>query len=335
MATYQEWLAEMQQQGGAAQQRAQQTAAAYKASPFITGRSRTTSFGGTTGPTRTPNFAGYNAMNTAAQEAAKFDPNSAENRAEGNRLQAYDLARGGVDRLANDPTDQFIRQALQQAAGGQGGPYDATTRNAMFTSAMEGSGHDAQVQSIMESAAQRGMDPNDPSVQAALRRAQDGQAQSAQRARLGIDLEANRANYSAQQSAVDRLGGYNMDRQAQQTSAEDRLRDMLWNEGINKNDAGGMGGGFVMSGGGRAPAPSPAPAPQPTPQPIRTMQTQVPQPRAAVGPTSTTYNQQQLAQQGYVKPVGGTGMVTRPPVPGQGTGFVQKAGQPNTRIYSR
>ncbi len=166
---------------------------------------------------------------------ASLDPMNPENQAAGNKYQAYDLARAGVDRAsAVDPTDQFIRNALQSAAGPEGGPFNATTRNAMFTNAMESSGADAQAQSIMESAAQRGLTANDPTVQAALRRTQGDQAKAGQRARLAIDLQANPANYAAQQSAVNRLGDYNTGKQQQQQSAEDRLREMLWNEGFNR-----------------------------------------------------------------------------------------------------
>ena len=251
MPTYNEWLTQQRAAATGANQQYQQAAQAYQAAPTVgQPASRTGSFvsSGNTQARTSPNYAGYNAMESARQNAAQFDPNSAANRTEGNRLQAYDLARGGIDRLANDQTDQFVRQGLQQAATAGNGPYDATTRNAMFTNAMESSGQQAQVQSIMDSAAERGMNPNDPSVQAALRRAQDGQAQTAQRARLGIDLQANRANYAAQQSGLDRLGGYNMNRQEQQTGAEDRLRTMLWNEGVPDT--------------GRQTMPAAAPAPQ-------------------------------------------------------------------------
>lgn len=179
---------------------------------------------------------------------------SVDSRVAENRRQAYDLARGGVNRLVNDPTDALIRQRLQEATQSGAGPYDATTRNAMFTNAMESSGADAQAQSIVESAARRGMRPDDPSVQAALRRAQDQQAQGAQRARLGIDLEANRANYGAQQSALNRLGDYNQSRQGQIQSAEDRLREMLWNEGFNRSESGPQ----VATPDWGASAPAPA-----------------------------------------------------------------------------
>ncbi len=240
MPTYQEWLASQNQGRTAAQQQFNQAQSRYNANPNMP----TQTFGGgaSLGSTYqsggTPNMAAYNAMNSAQANLGAFDPNSAENQAAGNRHQAYDLAHAGVDRLANDPTDQFIRGALQTAAGPDGGPYNATTRNAMFTGAMESSGAKAQAQSIMDSAAQRGLSVSDPTVQAALRGAQGQQAQAGQRARLGIDTVANPANYAAQQSAVNRLGDYNSGRQQQQQSAEDRLREMLWNEGFNRQTPG-------------------------------------------------------------------------------------------------
>ncbi len=206
-------------------------------------------------------IAAGNTLSGIQGNIAQYDPNSAENQAAGNKYQAYDLARGGVSRITNDPTDQFIRTALQTAAGPDGGPYNAATRNAMFTGAMESSGAKAQAQSIMDSAAQRGMSVNDPSVQAALRNVQGQQAQAGQRARLGIDTVANPANYAAQQSAVNRLGDYNTGKQQQTQSAEDRLREMLWNEGFNKGapqpQVAGAGNSMQI-GGPATPATAPS-----------------------------------------------------------------------------
>lgn len=244
MPTYQEWIAAQNQGRQAAQRQLPNAQSAVN-------NARNT-LNQTNNPSGLPggfNSAAFNAASTqfgnannaldsAQNNLSQFDPNSVDNQAAGNKYQAYDLAHAGVDRLANDPTDQFIRQALQNAARPGAGPYDATTRNAMFTGAMESSGAKAQAQSIMDSAAQRGLSPNDPSVQAALRNAQGQQAQAGQRARLGIDTVANPANYAAQQSAVNRLGDYNSSRQQQQQSAEDRLREMLINEDFHRQVAG-------------------------------------------------------------------------------------------------
>ncbi len=248
MPTYQEWLADQNKQRTGLQGQlgnAQQMAA-------TTQRTMMNSRLDPTGALGNAASSAQNRLGNLTGGIAALDPNNAENQAAGNKYQAYDLARGGVSRLQNDPTDQFIRQALQTAAGPDGGPFNATTRNAMFTNAMESSGADAQAQSIMESAAQRGLSPNDPSVQAALRRTQGDQAKAGQRARLGIDLQANPANYAAQQSAVNRLGDYNTGKQQQAQSAEDRLREMLWNEGFNKQAAGAQ----VASGPGQIGGPA-------------------------------------------------------------------------------
>jgi len=241
MPTYQEWIADQNKQRAAAQGRLPN--AQMMATNANQAMQAANNPGGVPGAFNPRAYEAAAAQQEAAGrtlggvqgQIAGFDPMSMENQAAGNKYQAYDLARGGVARAsAVDPTDQFIRNALQTAAGPEGGPFNAATRNAMFTNAMESSGADAQAQSIMESAAARGMSINDPSVQAALRRTQGEQAKAGQRARLGIDLAANPANYAAQQSAVNRLGDYTSGRRQEQQSAEDRLREMLWNEGFNK-----------------------------------------------------------------------------------------------------
>ncbi len=265
MPTYQEWLADQKQQQSAAQKQYTQAQANYAAKPQVGGGLVNPAMSGGLGSSYisagSPNMAAYNAAEQARGNLAAFDPNSADNQAKGNKLQAYDLANTGINRITNDPTDQFIRQALQTAAGPDAGPYNATTRNAMFTGAMESSGNKQQIQSIMDSAAQRGMNASDPSVQAALRNAQGQQAQAGQRARLGIDTVANPANYAAQQSAVNRLGDYNTGKQNQTQSAEDRLREMLWNEGFNRQTAGpqvaGQGGSNSLQIGGPATQTNP------------------------------------------------------------------------------
>lgn len=172
-------------------------------------------------------------MNAARQGIANTQDQIAQGLRAQNRNEAYDIARGGVSRAAGtDPTDQFIMERLKAAAGPGGGPYDATTRNAMFTQQASMAGHAAgnEGNQILQQAAERGLSADDPAVQAALRRVQGGQAQAAQRARLGIDLEANRANYGAQQAALGQLAGVRAQQRGEQTSAEDRLRQMLLGE---------------------------------------------------------------------------------------------------------
>ena len=155
-----------------------------------------------------------------------------------NRNEGYDVIRGRIGQMANDPTDQFIRQRLQQAAGPDGGPFNEATRNAMFTAQAQQGGQMASNESarIMEDAARRGLSADDPGVRAALARVQTQQGQGAQRARLGVDLVANPANYAAQQSAVDRLGSYSQSQNQAMLSAEDRLRQMLMNERFTQGD---------------------------------------------------------------------------------------------------
>lgn len=178
-------------------------------------------------------FASNNAIQQQRQNIANTQDQIAQSLRAQNRNESYDIARQGVARAGgSDPTDQFIMERLRAAAGPGGGPYDATTRNAMFTQQASMAGHAAgnEGNQILQQAAERGLSADDPAVQAALRRTQGGQAQAAQRARLGIDLEANRANYGAQQAALGQLAGARAQQRGEQTSAEDRLRQMLMNE---------------------------------------------------------------------------------------------------------
>ncbi len=282
MPTYQEWVNSQNQGRAAAQKQLPNAQMAANQAGSLLGQANNP--GGNAGGFNMGLFRNAENQNTAAQanlgnvqsNIAQFDPNSPENQVAGRKYQAYDLANAGINRIANDPTDQFIRQSLQTAATPGNGPYDATTRNAMFTGAMESSGNKAQVQSIMDSAAQRGLTANDPGVQAALRQAQGQQAQAGQRARLGIDTVANPANYAAQQSGLNRLGDYNTGKQNQQQSAEDRLRQMLIEENTPRAATGPQ---VAQVSGGNMPqqrpvsplaapaatAPAPAKAPQQQP----------------------------------------------------------------------
>lgn len=174
----------------------------------------------------------WNQSNQARQQAEQARQGVAQSLAADNRNEGYGIIRDRVNQMNNDPTDQFIRQRLREAAGPGGGPFDATTRNAMFTAQAQAGGAQAAnaAQQIMQQAAERGMSADDPGVRAALARVQSQQGAQAQQARLGIDLAANPANYAAQQSAVDRLGRYSQTQTQAQLSAEDRLRQMLMNE---------------------------------------------------------------------------------------------------------
>lgn len=266
MPTYQEWIADQNAKRSTAQGRLSGAQAGVtNAQRAVTAANNP---GGVAGGFNSGAFGtATNQLSQAGQtlgaiqgQISQYNPESPENLTKGRNLQAYDLAHGGINRLANDPTDQFIRGALQKAAGPDGGPYDATTRNAMFTGAMESSGATAQVKSIMDSAAQRGLSVNDPTVQAALRNAQGQQAQAGQRARLGVDTVANPTNYAAQQSAVNRLGDYNTGKQQQTQSAEDRLRQMLMDENSPRASAAPQISTVALGGGsGQQPAASSGP----------------------------------------------------------------------------
>lgn len=233
-----------------------------------------------TAPGADPGFMGFASRNdyladwTKRENARRANlramDDAAKQRSVDNAAEAFDIARGGVASLQNDANDAMVLDALRKAAQPGAGPYDATTRNAMFTAQAEaaGAGADAANQAIMEDAARRGMSPDDPGVRAALARVQSQQGAAGQRARLGIDLEANRANYDAQQSAVNRLGAFNTGKQQQIQSAQDRLRDMLMSE-----TPAGDRQWTQQARTGRAGAPAASYAPgQPAAQPQQSVQ---------------------------------------------------------------
>lgn len=163
----------------------------------------------------------------------------AELKAEANKREAYDLARGGVDRVTEDPIDALIREQLTGVATGKSVPFNEEVRNALFSEQadMGGAANASRAEKILAQATERGLNPNDPGVQAALRNSLTTQQLGAQGARQDIAKTANRENFAAQQRGLNQLSGVNESYQNRITGMEDRLRGMLWNEGFNQRTA--------------------------------------------------------------------------------------------------
>lgn len=289
------------------------------------------------------------------ERQSKYDAERA--RMEAAREEGFGLARNRIGELRGDPMDAAIREALMARIGGQDQPFDETTTNALFTDRAQQGAAAAQAQI----ARLRG-NPNDPAYQAAVREIMDRSMRGSQDARLQVDMQANLANYDARGQAIGQAAPINLARNNQITDAERYLTGMLRDEAATPEIPGGGSGG---GGGGMMTWDRPVVATQSRPavpsyqsyvQGTVTRPAPAPAPRPTVGPTTTTYTPQQLAQQGYARPVqrpipgmpAGTGSTngvgyvprpsnTTPPIIGtqqfpKGGGFVQKAGQPQTRI---
>lgn len=169
----------------------------------------------------------------AAQAAAISKANAQAAAAPNDRIgaarnEAYDLTRGRVGELRNDPVDQEILAALRARATGQDVPYNETVINALFGQQAE---MNAQSQrNELDRIRAAGGSVTDPSYQAQLRAAQARSDANMQRARMGVDTQANLANYDARGRALGQTGAFNQLRNQGITSAEDRLLGLLTRE---------------------------------------------------------------------------------------------------------
>jgi hypothetical protein len=137
-----------------------------------------------------------------------------------------------------DPMDAMLRQQLMARASGQNQPYDARTIGALKTGANEQAAsaemaNNMRAQQLLE---QRGFKPGDPGYEAAMSRNQLARQQANQAASLGINQQANVANYNAQGQALGQMGGYQTDAYNRQAGALDRLQRQY--DKVSMNDMG-------------------------------------------------------------------------------------------------
>lgn len=137
--------------------------------------------------------------------------------------ELYGLARGAVSRT--NSIDDMLLQSLQERSGKDAGPFDATTRNALMTQASDAAG-----QAMLNARGRISGSAGDPSVMAANNEADARRSQAIQQAQLGINTQANVANYDARGQALGQLGGYNQQVQRNQTDNERYLMGLLQQE---------------------------------------------------------------------------------------------------------
>ncbi len=160
--------------------------------------------------------------NQASAANAQSTGDNAKAQSDANTAEILGMARGRIGELRNDPVDAMVLQALQRRASGADAPYDETTRNAMFTGQSEMAA--AAMQNQMGGI--RGA-PTDPSYQAQVAALQDQRQRSLQSARLGIDQQANLANFSARGQALGQTGAFNQSHNAGITDAQRHLGTAL------------------------------------------------------------------------------------------------------------
>jgi hypothetical protein len=124
------------------------------------------------------------------------------------------------------PMDRMLREQLMARAGGQSQPYDARTINALKVGANEqaAAAEMANNQRAQANLEQRGFKPGDPGYEAAMSRNQLARQQANQQASLGINQQANVANYNAQGQALGQMGAYQSDAYKRQAGALDRMQ---------------------------------------------------------------------------------------------------------------
>lgn len=117
---------------------------------------------------------------------------------------------GGTD------IDAMILAALQERAGKDAGPFDETTQNALMTSAAQ-----QAAQQALNARGRISGSAGDPSVQAAINESEARRLAAVQGARLGIQTQANVANYDARGQALGQWGDYyqNLQRRQMQQNA--------------------------------------------------------------------------------------------------------------------
>lgn len=143
----------------------------------------------------------------SAGTAASFDPNGGM-AAVANRIIQDTEGRG--DATMNDPRINAALDYTQGIMNGQNEPYTQAVQNQLFSSQADaGAASEAsQAEMLRESAAARGLSPNDPSLASSMRSLEAGRQQQ-NNANLGnIQSQATLANFDARsQAALNLLGG--------------------------------------------------------------------------------------------------------------------------------
>lgn len=153
---------------------------------------------------------------------------SGQDRVNAARTEMYGLARGQVGALQNDAVDQEILSALRARATGGTLPYDQATKDALFS--QQAQMNDARQTAERDRLSRSGVSANDPAFQAQMRANQARSDAAMQQARLGVNTQANLANYAAQGQALGQTAGFNQMRNQGIMGAQDRLMGLLSRE---------------------------------------------------------------------------------------------------------
>lgn len=236
-------LSLLDQFGGSQQQAVRQNTAAQRNLADVQYQRRLTQ---PSGMMATPGqFAAYNAQQNALRQASNQamdaelgmqyqdpsrNPQAAFQRILGTSEDFYNQNSG------ESAMDSMLREQLMARVSGQQQPYDATTINALKTGANEQA---AQAQMVNDQRAQanlqeRGFKPGDPGYQAAMARSQLQRQQANQQASLGINQQANLANYNAKGQAIGQASQVGNEQYQRQAGALDRLQ-RNYNQVSNKD----------------------------------------------------------------------------------------------------
>lgn len=154
---------------------------------------------------RVPQSAGFAAPAQQAQRSA-----STTNRGLGSAEQAgrdiYGATYGAAQRTMQDPLLAELSNNLMASARGEGLPYNQQAINSLQTSASDASAAAAanQASAYRQQMAARGVMPGDAAYNTRLNEINANRLTQNQQANNQINQAAVSANYSAQQSAIDR-----------------------------------------------------------------------------------------------------------------------------------
>lgn len=230
--------------------------------------------GGTSTAPATP-AGSYNqtAANTTAGTPGYADPTNGltgQSRVDASRGQVFANTEGRGQATMSDPYTQAALDRFKGVASGSSLPYDATTKNAMLTSASNASAaaEGSQAQMLQQQMAMNGGSMNDPASAAAMRELASTRQGANQNSLNGINMTANLANFDAQNQGAQQLASIRSNQNAQANQmylagAGYRAQDYATTESPGGRIPMGTG---MVGNQGYNPQPLPALTPY-TPQP--------------------------------------------------------------------
>ena len=265
----------------------------------------------------------------------------AKDRAEQNWDKALSNTEGRGDAVMNDP---YTQAALDRFKGVLGGdvPYTAAVQTQQLSRQADAGATalGAQREMLAEQMGALGGSLADPSAQAALRRLM-GANQAQNNANLGdMQTKATLTNFGARNDAASQLAGIRGGQLGMANGQYNQAAQMYANQQISGQHANAAPMGYQQSpglnynpGGNQGMTPAPAPV-RPTPKPVLAGGTG-PAPYRVSTPSQKPYGQvgayTNRPSTTPVTPAYKNGVNTATNVP-YGTGYVQMAGQPGTRV---